>query len=76
MALVSSVACAVRAARSRGPVHRLAEMDDHILGDLGLRRTDLYALGELHRFRIHAACCQLRDLAFRVFKGHQPPSCC
>ncbi len=75
MALLSSVACALRAARSRGPVHRLAEIDDHILRDLGLRRTDLYALSDLHRSRIQAACCRLRDVAFRVLKGHQP-SCC
>ena len=41
------LACAARLSRP-GPAHRLAGLDDHLLRDLGLRRTDLYALPHLH----------------------------
>ena len=45
--LLSALACAARSARTSVPAHRLADLDDHLLRDLGLRRTDLYALPHL-----------------------------
>ncbi len=64
--LLSALACAARSARTSVPAHRLAGLDDHLLRDLGLRRTDLYALAASHGARIKAACCRVRDLALRL----------
>ena len=65
-----------RTARAGRRPHRLAELDDHTLRDIGLRRTDLYAIGDLHASRIKAACCRLGDVAFRLLAGPRPASCC
>ena len=74
--LLSALACAARSARTSVPAHRLAGLDDHLLRDLGLRRTDLYALPRLQSERVKAACCRLRDVAFRFLSGRPPLSCC
>jgi hypothetical protein len=74
--LLSALACAARSARTSVPAHRLAGLDDHLLRDLGLRRTDLYALPHLQSARVNAACCRLRDVAFRLLSGRPPFSCC
>ena len=74
--LLSALACAARSARTSIPAHRLAALDDHLLRDLGLRRTDLYALPHLQTARIKAACCRLRDVAFRLLSRRRPLSCC
>ena len=50
--LLSALGCVAQGdSRSSVPAHRLAEVGDHLLRDLGLRRTDLYALPHLHRSR-------------------------
>ncbi len=74
--LLSALGCAARATRSRVPAHRLAVVGDHLLRDLGLRRTDLYALPHLHAARLTAACCRLRDVALSFLPGRRPASCC
>ena len=50
--LLTALGCAARATRSSVPAHRLADVGDHLLRDLGLRRTDLYALPHLHGGRL------------------------
>jgi hypothetical protein len=72
--LLTALGCAARATRSSVPAHRLAEVGDHLLRDLGLRRTDLYALPHLHAARLRAACCRFRDVVLRLLPGR--PSCC
>jgi uncharacterized protein YjiS (DUF1127 family) len=73
--LLSVLAYAARSAQSV-PAHRLAGLDDHLLSDLGLRRTDLYALPHLQKARIKAACCRLRDVAIRWLLRRRPFPCC
>ena len=58
----------VRTARA-GRQHSLAGLDHHTLRDLGLRRTDLLALGDLYGARMNAACCRARDLALCLLHG-------
>jgi Domain of unknown function (DUF1127) len=74
--VLSCVARLAKAALARGPAHRLANLDDHTLRDIGLRRTDLYAFADMHRSRIEAACCRMRDLVPRVLAGRRPAPCC
>jgi hypothetical protein len=74
--LLSALACAAQSARTSVPAHRLGGLDDHLLRDLGVRRTDLYALPHLQTARLKAACCRLRDVAFRFLRGRRPLSCC
>jgi hypothetical protein len=73
--LLSALACAAKATRSGVSARRLADLDDHLLHDLGLRRTDLYALPHLHAARLKAACCRLRDVALSLLPRRRP-SCC
>jgi hypothetical protein len=76
--MLATLSCLIHMAKTASAgrsVHQLAELDDHTLRDIGLRRTDLYALRDLHASRIKAACCRLRDLAFRL-AGGRTPSCC
>ena len=75
-ALLSCLTYLARTAFARRSPHRLVELDDHILRDIGLRRTDLYAFGDLHASRIKAACCRVRDMAYRLLAGSRPASCC
>ncbi len=64
-------------ARARRPVHHLAETDDRTLRDIGLRRTDLYAVREFRRSRIaQRLLSSARPCAFAAFKGVHPASCC
>jgi hypothetical protein len=58
------------------PAYRLAEVDDHLLRDLGLHGTDLYALSHLHASRIKAACCRLGDVALRFISRCRPLPYC
>lgn len=71
----SGLACAARAVRS-GRAHRLAGLDDHLLRDLGVHRTDLYVLPLLHTARMKAACCRLRDVALSLLAGRRSGPCC
>ena len=75
-AVISCLIYLAGTALARRSTHWLAELDDHILRDIGLRRTDLYALRALHPSRIKEACCRLRSLLFRLLAGGQPASCC
>ena len=65
-----------RAARARRSPQRLADLDDHTLRDIGLRRTDLYAVGRLQGARIKAACCRVRDVALWLLAGRRPACSC
>ena len=75
-AVLSCLTHLARTALARRSPHGLAELDNHILRDIGLRRTDLYTLGDLHPSRIKAACCRVRDIASRLLAGGRPASCC
>jgi Domain of unknown function (DUF1127) len=72
---LSCIARFTRAALARGPAHRLASLDDHTLRDIGLRRTDLYAFADVHRSRIEAACCRMRDVVPCILAGRRPAPC-
>jgi hypothetical protein len=73
--ILSCIARLATAALARGPAHRLASLDDHTLRDIGLRRTDLYAFADVHRSRIEAACCRMRDLVPGALAGRRPAPC-
>jgi uncharacterized protein YjiS (DUF1127 family) len=73
--LLSAFACAAKATRSGRSARGLAELDDHLLHDLGLRRTDLYALPHLHAARLKATSCRLRDVVLSLLPCRHP-SCC
>ena len=55
----------IHLANTRARARRMANLEEHMLRDLGLRRADFYAFGAVHRPRIKAACCRVRDLALR-----------
>jgi hypothetical protein len=75
--VASILSCLVHiAARSGRSPQRLAELNDHTLRDIGLRRTDLYALRNLHGARMKAACCRVRALALRLLAGRWPACSC
>jgi hypothetical protein len=73
--ILSCIARLATAALARGPAHRLASLDDHTLRDIGLRRTDLYAFADVHRSRIKAACCRMRDVVPCILAGRRPAPC-
>jgi len=75
-AVISCLIYLAGTALARRSTHWLAELDDHILRDIGLRRTDLYAFRDLHASQIKAACCRLRDMASRLVADGPPASCC
>jgi len=54
LVLIPSLLCRERPAATHGEVLSLADLDDHVLRDLGLRRTDLYAVPTE---RLRPACC-------------------
>jgi uncharacterized protein YjiS (DUF1127 family) len=72
--LVFALTRLISAAVIRRSFDRLASLDDHTLRDLGLRRTDLHALKDLHRSRLRTPCCPLADVA--RFFGGQTAACC
>jgi uncharacterized protein YjiS (DUF1127 family) len=72
--LVSALTRLISATVTRRSIRRLAALDDHMLRDLGLLRTDLYALGGLHRSRLRAACCILGDVGRLL--GGRTAACC
>jgi uncharacterized protein YjiS (DUF1127 family) len=72
-----------RAARNRRQVVALAELDDHLLRDIGLQRTDVLTALAQPRHRdpsrmLKILCCHGRVLIERVRDGFapRPASCC
>jgi uncharacterized protein YjiS (DUF1127 family) len=72
-----------RALRNRRQVVALGELDDHLLRDIGLQRTDVVAALAQPRYRdpsrmLKVLCCHGRVLVERVREGFapRPASCC
>ena len=72
-----------RAARNRRHVVALGELDDHLLRDIGLQRTDVLAVLSQPRHRnpswmLKILCCHGRVFVERVRDGFapRPASCC
>ena len=74
--ILSCIARLAKAAIAPRPAHGLASLDDHTLHDIGLRRTDLYAFADVHRSRIEAAGCRMRDLVRGALAGRRSAPCC
>jgi uncharacterized protein YjiS (DUF1127 family) len=73
----------VHAARNRRHVAALGELDDHLLRDIGLERTDVLTALAQPRHRdpsrmLKALCCHGRVFIERVRDGFapRPASCC
>jgi len=73
----------IRAARNRRQVVALAELDDHLLHDIGLERTDVLAVLAQPRHRdpsrmLKVLCCHGRVFVERVRDGlsPRPAPCC
>jgi uncharacterized protein YjiS (DUF1127 family) len=71
------------AARNRQHVAALGELDDHLLRDIGLERTDVLAALAQPRYRdpsrmLEILCCHGRVFVERVRDGFAPRSatCC
>jgi uncharacterized protein YjiS (DUF1127 family) len=70
-----------RAIRHRRAIRPLAEMDEHILRDIGLLRTDVLAAlaqplrRDPSRF-LDTVCCRGRGLARRLRPTSEPATCC
>ena len=72
-----------QAARNRRHVVTLGELDDHLLRDIGLKRTDVLAALAQPRHRdplrmLRILCCHGRVFVERVRDGFapRPASCC
>jgi uncharacterized protein YjiS (DUF1127 family) len=72
-----------RAARNRRQVVALGELDDHLLRDIGLQRSDVLAALAQPRYRdpsrmLKILCCHGRVFIERVRDGFalKPASCC
>ena len=72
-----------RAARNRHHVSALSDLDDHLLRDIGLERTDVLAALAQPRHRdpsrmLKILCCHGRVFIERVRDGFapRPASCC
>jgi|GEM_PF-1611177 len=79
----STVLHLLRAARNRRHVVALGELDDHLLRDIGLERTDVLAALAQPRHRdpsrmLKILCCHGRVFIERVRDGFapRPTSCC
>ena len=69
-----TLTCLKALARGAYAERRVAELNDTILRDIGVRRTDLYAPGQLHASRIRAARFRLRDVALLLLARECPCS--
>ncbi|MFC4171529.1 DUF1127 domain-containing protein [Microvirga sp. GCM10011540] len=72
-----------RAARNRRQVAALGELDNHLLRDIGLERTDILSALAQPGYRdpsrmLKILCCQGRAFVERVRDGFapRPASCC
>ncbi len=81
--LVSALSRFGRAAKNRFEVRILADLDDHLLSDIGLRRTDVRAALALPLHRdpsrwLKEVCCQGRTLMERARGAFapSPAACC
>jgi hypothetical protein len=79
-AFLSALLCRKRRVATHHEMLSLADLGDHILRDVGLRRTDLYAV-PLERLR--AACCtgttrRWAEVVFRLrnILSPEPVPCC
>ena len=71
----------LRTVRRRRAIRSMAELDDRILADVGLLRTDLHALLARPHFadpsrRLKDTCCLWRTFASRFQQGTEPLACC
>jgi uncharacterized protein YjiS (DUF1127 family) len=80
---LSTLLSLARAARNRRQVAALGELDDHLLHDIGLERTDVLAALAQPRYRdpsrmLKVLCCHGRVFVERVREGFapRPASCC
>lgn len=82
-ALLSALLSLGRTAKRRRDMLALAELDDHILRDIGLQRADIQAALAQPFYRdpspkLKAACCRSRSLLdnFRTAFAPAPVACC
>ena len=82
-AFISTLLGLARAARNRRQIAVLSQVDDYLLRDIGLQRTDVRtALAQpLHRDPSHMLkdlCCQGRNLIRRLQDAiaPEPAACC
>ena len=71
----------LRASRHRQKVRSLLDLDDHILADVGLLRTDVYAALARPYFAdpskaLKDVCCRWRTFANRFHPSMEAVPCC
>lgn len=83
LAFLSPLLALIRAAKNRRAVLALAELDDHMLRDIGLRRADIRAVLTLPlphdpSQALKEICCRLRAVTDRFLCACEakPAPCC
>jgi uncharacterized protein YjiS (DUF1127 family) len=81
MALLSLMSQIIRAVRHRQAIQSMTELDDHMLADIGLLRSDVYASLARPYFTdpskaLRDACCHWRSRLSLFHRSSDTVACC